>query len=78
MHERYLCYLTELIRLLTARVTELSTLAVPHRVQAEMLGLARRAEGLGNVALIDPVPTHAAIADQVSTTREQVIPFLYQ
>ena len=72
VHERYLCYLTGLIRLLTARVTQLSTLAVPHRVQAEILRLARRAGGLGNVASIDPVPTHAAIADQVSTTREQV------
>ena len=72
VHERYLCYLTGLIRLLTARVTELSALAVPHRVRAEMLRLARRAASLGNVALIDLVPTHAAIADQVSTTREQV------
>ena len=75
VHERYLRYLTGLIRLLTARVTELSTLAVPHRVQAELLRLARHSGGLGspgNVALIDPVPTHAEIADQVSTTREQV------
>ena len=72
MYERYLCYLTGLIRLLTARVTELVTLAVPHRAQAEMLRLARRAGSLGNLALIDLVPTHAAIADQVSTPREQV------
>lgn len=70
--ERYLRHLAGLVRLLTARVTELSTLAVPHRVQAELLRLARRAGGSGNVALINPVPTHAVIADQVSTTREQV------
>ena len=72
VHERYLRHLTGLIRLLTARVTELSTQAVPHRVQGELLRLARHAGGQGNVALIDPVPTHAEIADQVSTTREQV------
>ena len=72
VHERYLCYLTGLIRLLTARVTQLSTVAVPQRVQAEILRLARREGGLGNIASINPVPTHAAIADQVSTTREQV------
>ena len=72
VHERYLRYLTGLVRLLTARVTELSTLAVAHRVQSELLRLARQAGGQGNVALINPVPTHAEIADQVSTTREQV------
>ena len=72
VHERYLRYLTGLIRLLTARVTELSTLDVSHRVQAELLRLARHSGSRGNVALIDPAPTHAEIADQVSTRREQV------
>ncbi len=72
VHERYLRYLTGLIRLLTTRVTELTTLAVPHRVQAELLRLARQAGGEGNVASINPAPTHAEIANQVSTTREQV------
>ena len=72
VHERYLRYLTGLIRRLTARVTELSTLAVPHRVQGELLRLARHSGSQGNVASISPVPTHAEIADQVSTTREQV------
>lgn len=72
VHERYLRYLTGLIRLLTARVTELSTMAVPHRVQAELLRLARHSGSQGNVASINPVPTHAEIADLVSTTREQV------
>ena len=75
VHERYLRHLTGLIRLLTTRVSELTTLAVPHRVQAELLRLARhsgRAGDEGNAALINPAPTHAEIADQVSTTREQV------
>ena len=72
VHERYLRYLTGLIRLLTTRVTELTTLAVPHRVQAELLRLARQAGGGGNAASINPAPTHAEIAEQISTTREQV------
>ena len=72
VHERYLRYLTGLIRLLTSRVTELSTQSVPHRVQAELLRLARPAGSSENVASINPVPTHAEIADQISTTREQV------
>ena len=72
VHERYLRYLTGLIRLLTTRVTELTTLAVPHRVQAELLRLARQSGDGENVASINPAPTHAEIAEQVSTTREQV------
>ena len=61
-HERYLRYLTGLIRLLTTRVTELTTLAVARRVQAELLRLARQAGGGGNAALINPAPTHSEIA----------------
>jgi CRP/FNR family transcriptional regulator, cyclic AMP receptor protein len=73
VHDRYLRYLTGLIRLLTARVTELSALDVPHRVRAELLRLALGAHSPGaNTACIDPVPTHAEIAAQASTTREQV------
>ena len=72
VHERYLRYLTGLVRLLTTRVTELTTLAVPHRVQAELLRLARQSGSRDNFASINPAPTHAEIAAQVSTTREQV------
>jgi CRP/FNR family cyclic AMP-dependent transcriptional regulator len=73
VHERYLHHLTGLIRLLTARVTELSALDVPHRVRAELLRLALGAHSPGaNAACIDPAPTHAEIAAQASTTREQV------
>lgn len=72
VHERYLQHLTAMIRLLTTRVMELSTLSVPHRVQSEILRLGRQAGPRDNVAAIDPAPTHAEIASQVSTTREQV------
>ena len=72
VHESYLRHLAGLVRLLTVRVTELSTLSVPHRIQAELLRLARHSGSIGNEALIDPAPTHLQIADQVSTTREQV------
>lgn len=72
VHERYLCYLAGMVRTLTERVTELSTLDVSHRVQAELLRLARRSGASGNIASIDPAPTHAEIAEQISTRREQV------
>jgi CRP/FNR family transcriptional regulator, cyclic AMP receptor protein len=72
VHERYLQHLTGTIRALTARVTEVSTLPVPLRVQSEILRLGRLAGPGENTASIDPSPTHADIAAQVSTTREQV------
>lgn len=72
VHERYLRYLTGMVRTLTERVTELSTLDVSQRVQAELLRLAHRSGRSGNSASIDPAPTHAEIAEQVSTRREQV------
>lgn len=72
VQERYLRDLTGLIRQLTARVTQLSTLSVAHRVQAELLRLARSDGAQANATAIEPVPTHAQIADRVGTSREQV------
>jgi CRP/FNR family cyclic AMP-dependent transcriptional regulator len=70
--ERFMRRLTGLVRLLSERVIELSTLGVQHRIHAELLRLARLAEVDGNVARIAPAPKHADIASQVSTYREQV------
>lgn len=70
--ERFLRRLTGLVRLLSERVIELSTLGVQHRIHAELLRLARLAAVDGNVARIAPAPKHADIASQVSTYREQV------
>lgn len=70
--ERVLLRLAALVREMTDRVFELSTLGVRNRVHAELLRLARQGSVAGNVARIDPAPTHSDIANRVSTYREQV------
>jgi CRP/FNR family transcriptional regulator, cyclic AMP receptor protein len=70
--ERLLRRLASLVRRLSERVIELSTLNVEHRIHAELLRLAREAGVARNAARIDPAPKHADIASQISTYREQV------
>ncbi len=72
VRERVLQRLAGLVRLLSERVIELSTLGVQNRIHAELLRLARASGQAGNRIRIDPAPTHADIASQVSTYREQV------
>lgn len=69
---RVLKRLASLVRRLSARVIDLSTLAVQNRIHAEVLRLACEAGVTRNAARIDPAPKHADIASQVSTYREQV------
>jgi CRP-like cAMP-binding protein len=70
--DRVLLQLTTLVRRLSDRVIDLSTLGVQNRVHAEILRLAREAGVVGNRARIDPAPRHTDIASRVSTYREQV------
>jgi len=70
--EAMLRHLVHRVRDLTDRLFELSTLGVQNRVDAELLRLARAAGVDGNVARIDPAPSHADVASRVSTYREQV------
>jgi len=70
--ERLLRRLASLVRRLSDRVFDLSTLGVQNRIHAELLRLARQAGVIANAARIDPAPKHADIASQVSTYREQV------
>ena len=72
VQERVLQRLAGLVRLLSERVIELSTLGVQNRIHAELLRIARQAGPPGNRVRIDPAPKHADIASQVSTYREQV------
>jgi len=72
VRERVLRRLAGLVRLLSERVIELSTLGVQNRIHAELLRLARASGGSGRQARIEPAPKHADIASQVSTYREQV------
>ncbi|GIL03759.1 MAG: cyclic nucleotide-binding protein [Betaproteobacteria bacterium] len=69
---RVLRRLAGLVRGLSERVIDLSTLGVQNRIHAELLRLARAAGVRDNAARIDPAPPHADIASQVSTYREQV------
>ncbi|RYF07850.1 MAG: Crp/Fnr family transcriptional regulator [Comamonadaceae bacterium] len=69
---RMMANLTQLVRRLTERVIELSTLGVQTRLHAELLRLAHTAGVTGNTARIDPAPGHAVLAGKISTNREQV------
>ena len=69
---RLLKRLTLLIRALSERVYEFTTLGVHHRIHAELLRLARAHMTGSTIANIYPAPTHADIANQVSTHREAV------
>jgi len=70
--QRVLLRLASLMRGLSERVIDLSTLGVQNRIHAELLRLAHEAGATGNTARIDPAPKHADIASRVSTYREQV------
>ncbi|WPB58744.1 Crp/Fnr family transcriptional regulator [Xylophilus sp. GOD-11R] len=70
--ERMLRRLAALVRELSDRVIDLSTLAVGDRLQAELLRLSREAGVSGNQARLDPAPRHAPLASRISTNREQV------
>ncbi len=69
---RLLQRLTTLIRALSERVYEFTTLGVHNRIHAELLRLAKANMTSRLVANIYPAPTHADIANQVSTHREAV------
>lgn len=68
---RMMQHLTKLVRQLTHRVLELSTMSVPTRLHVELLRLAHHVLADGS-ARIDPCPTQAEFASKISTNREQV------
>jgi len=70
--ERVMQRLASLVRQLSERVIDLSTLGVQNRLHAELLRLARAAGVENNQARLEPAPRHAALASQISTNREQV------
>ena len=70
--ERIMQRLAGLVRRLSQRVIDVSTLGVRNRIHAELLRLAREAGVVRNSARLDPAPRHADLASQVSTYREQV------
>ena len=70
--ERVMRRLTALVRQLSERVIDLSTLGVQNRLHAELLRMARAAGIADNRARLEPAPRHAELASQISTNREQV------
>jgi CRP/FNR family transcriptional regulator, cyclic AMP receptor protein len=64
--------LTRLVRVLSERVVEFSTLTVQQRIQAELLRLARETAPGQKCAVIVSAPTHGELASRLSTHREAV------
>jgi CRP/FNR family transcriptional regulator, cyclic AMP receptor protein len=64
--------LAALVRALSERIVEFSTLPVRSRIHIELLRLAGRTCSDRNAASIFPLPTHGDIASRVSTHREAV------
>jgi CRP/FNR family cyclic AMP-dependent transcriptional regulator len=65
-------HLVGMLRAITARVVEFSTLAVTNRIHCEILRMASGAEGGSGFHEINPAPTHSEIAGRISTHREAV------
>ena len=64
--------LAKLIRLLSDRVVEMSTLGVNNRIHAELLRLARTVDPGGASVVIEKMPTRDEFAARISTHREAV------
>lgn len=69
---RTLARLSTLVRLLSHRVLEFSSLNVKSRIHAELLRLALRDDPRINQAMISPAPKHVDIASRISTHREAI------
>jgi len=69
---RALKRLARLVRQLSERVYEFSTLAVRDRLYTELLRMAANHREADGSALIVPAPTHADLASRISTHREAV------
>lgn len=65
-------HLVDLLRSLTARIVEFSTLAVKNRIHCEVLRMAKSTRGEDGECYITPAPTHLEIAARISTHREAV------
>jgi CRP-like cAMP-binding protein len=64
--------LTALIRDLTSRIVDGTTLTVPVRVRRELFRLANEGTVSGNRATVAAAPTHADLANRIGATREAV------
>lgn len=65
-------HLVSLLRSMTARIVEFSTLAVTNRIHAELLRMVHARQDQCQAYEIYPTPTHSEIAGRISTHREAV------
>jgi CRP/FNR family transcriptional regulator, cyclic AMP receptor protein len=65
-------HITQLVRKLTDRVFEFSTLVVRGRVQVELLRMIEERPPGNSDIVLSPAPTHEEIASRISTHREAV------
>jgi CRP/FNR family cyclic AMP-dependent transcriptional regulator len=65
-------HLVGLLRALTARIVEFSTLGVKNRIQSELLRMAKAALDDAGKSELNPAPTHSDLAARISTHREAV------
>lgn len=65
-------HLVNLLRSMTSRVVEFSTLAVKNRIYNELLRMAKATDGVDGEYQVSPAPTHSEIAARISTHREAV------
>jgi CRP/FNR family transcriptional regulator, cyclic AMP receptor protein len=64
--------LAKLVRLLSERVVEMSTLGVNNRIHAELLRLARAVDPVSNAVTIERMPTRKDFAARISCNPEAV------
>jgi CRP/FNR family transcriptional regulator, cyclic AMP receptor protein len=65
-------HLVDLLRTLTARIVEFSTLGVKNRIHCELLRMAKKTLEEGSKSELSPAPTHSDLAARISTHREAV------
>lgn len=65
-------HLVGLLRALTARIVEFSTLGVKNRIHCELLRMAKAALQDAGKSELNPAPTHSDLAARISTHREAV------
>jgi CRP-like cAMP-binding protein len=65
-------HLVALLRSLTSRIVEFSTLGVKNRIHSELLRMVKSASAASGRAEITPAPTHSDFAARISTHREAV------
>lgn len=70
--EAMMRHLVRLLRGLTARIVEFSTLGVKDRIHCELLRMAREAMATSGKYELNPAPTHSDLAARISTHREAV------